>query len=125
METEKFEKHNTAVGIIHVVFGSLIIMAAIALFILLSFFNVQQDNLLIYNIARGFVCGLLFLYGVIKMIGGIGVLKHKQWGRYMIIAVSGLGCLNVPFGTLFGVYSMWVLLQEQTLQLYPAKTEKK
>ena len=125
METEKFEKHNTAVGIIHVVFGSLIIMAAIALFVLLTFFNVQQDKLLIYNIAKGFVCGLLFLYGVIKMIGGIGVLKHKQWGRYMIIAVSGLGCLNVPFGTLFGVYSMWVLLQEQTLQLYLAKTEKK
>ena len=88
------------------------------------FSDLKIANIL-FNIVKGFVCGMLFIYGVIKMIGGIGVLKQKHWGRYMIIAVSGLGCLNVPFGTLFGVYSMWVLLQEQTLQLYPAKTEKK
>ena len=125
METEKFDKHNTAVGIIHIAIGSLIVIAAIALFVLLTIFNVQQDNLLVYNIVKGIVCGLLFLYGVIKLIGGIGVLNHRHWGRYMIIAVSVLGCLNVPFGTLFGVYSMWVLFQEQTLQLYPVKAEKK
>ena len=38
-ETVKFEKHNTVVGIIQIVFGSLIIVAAIVLFILLTFFN--------------------------------------------------------------------------------------
>ncbi|MBP5474622.1 MAG: hypothetical protein J6X92_07700, partial [Bacteroidales bacterium] len=112
------------VGILQIVFGSLIIVAAIVLFILLTLFNSQVENVVIYNIFKCVCSGLLLFFGVIKLIGGIGVLKYRQWGRYMVIAISALDCLNVPFGTLFGVYSMWVLLQEQTLQLYPPKAEK-
>ena len=32
--------------------------------------------------------------------------------------VSAIGCLNIPIGTLAGVYSLWVLLQDETIKLF-------
>ena len=49
------------------------------------------------------------------LVGGIGLLAYKPWARYLVIVVSALGCLNIPIGTLKGVYSLWVLLQDETL----------
>jgi len=38
-----------------------------------------------------------------------------------VIVVAALGCLNIPIGTLKGVYSLWVLLQDETIKLFTPK----
>jgi hypothetical protein len=55
------------------------------------------------------------------LVGGIGLLAYRNWARYLIIIVAALGCLNIPIGTLKGVYSLWVLLQDETIQLFEKK----
>jgi hypothetical protein len=35
--------------------------------------------------------------------------------------VAALGCLNIPIGTLKGVYFLWVLLQNDTIKLFEQK----
>lgn len=50
--------------------------------------------------------------------GGIGLLSFQPWARYLVIVVAALGCLNIPIGTLKGVYSLWVLLQDDTIKLF-------
>jgi hypothetical protein len=45
-------------------------------------------------------------------------LSYLSWARYLIIVVAALGCLNIPIGTLKGVYSLWVLLQDDTVKLF-------
>jgi hypothetical protein len=54
---------------------------------------------------------------LIGLVGGIGLLSYKQWGRIMTIIVSALGCF-IPIGTLIGVYSIWVLMQDETVKLF-------
>jgi len=64
---------------------------------------------------------LIGFMSTLGLIGGIGLLSHSPWARYLIIVVAALGCLNIPIGTLKGVYSLWVLLQDDTVKLFEKK----
>jgi hypothetical protein len=51
------------------------------------------------------------------IVGGWGLLKYKSWSRILMIIISGLNLIHIPFGTALGIYGLWVLLNEQTTQL--------
>src|SRR5664280_1073851 len=51
---------------------------------------------------------LPILFGFLStlgLVGGIGLLAYKSWARYLVMVVAALGCLNIPIGTLKGVYT--------------------
>ena len=64
---------------------------------------------------------LIGFLSTLGLVGGIGLLSFQSWARYLIIVVAALGCLNIPIGTLKGVYSLWVLLQDETIRLFNKK----
>jgi hypothetical protein len=61
---------------------------------------------------------LIGLMSTLGLVGGIGLLTYKPWSRILVIVVAALGCLNIPIGTLKGVYSIWVLMQDETIKLF-------
>jgi hypothetical protein len=61
---------------------------------------------------------LIGFLATLGLVGGIGLLSFQSWARYIVMIVSAIGCLNIPIGTLAGVYSLWVLLQDETIQLF-------
>ena len=61
---------------------------------------------------------LIGFMSTLGLVGGIGLFPIQSWARYLIIVVAALGCLNIPIGTLKGVYSLWVLLQDDTVKLF-------
>ena len=52
------------------------------------------------------------------IIGGIGLLKYKNWARILVLIISAIGLLNVPFGTALGIYSIWTIVQDETIKLF-------
>jgi len=63
------------------------------------------------SVIGSIILGCLSAFGV---IAGFGLLNHRSWARYVIIAVSALRLFRWPFGTIFGAYSLWVLLNDET-----------
>jgi hypothetical protein len=59
----------------------------------------------------------LVAVAVPAILGGWGLLKYKSWSRILMLIVSGLNLLHIPFGTALGIYGLWVLLNEQSRQL--------
>ena len=125
MEDSKMKKHVTVVGAIHIGFGVLGLIAALAVFVALHFARGFVDNdeiptmvLTFLSISIPLLVGFLATLG---LVGGIGLLAFKSWARYLIIVVAALGCINIPIGTLKGVYSLWVLLQDETVKLFEQK----
>jgi hypothetical protein len=57
------------------------------------------------------------------VIGGIGLLKRKPWARILVLILAVFDLLNVPIGTAVGVYTIWVLIQEETEQLFSAEAD--
>ena len=64
---------------------------------------------------------LVGFLSTLGLVGGIGLLSFQPWARYLVIIVAALGCLNIPIGTLKGVYSLWVLLQDETIKMFQTK----
>ncbi len=119
------KKHVTVVGAIHIGFGFLGLIAAVALFFIFNFARSQVGGdetgelvLRFLSISLPLLVGFLSTLG---LIGGIGLLTYMPWARYLVIVVAALGCLNIPIGTLKGVYSLWVLMQDDTVKLFQKK----
>ncbi len=55
--------------------------------------------------------------GLPWLIGGVGVLKGKEWGRITLVALSFLALLAIPLGTALGWYTLWVLMNPETRRL--------
>jgi len=119
------KKHVTVVGAIHIGFGILGLVAAVAVFFALRFAMGFVENEEVPTMVLKFLSiGLPLLVGFMStlgLVGGIGLLSFLSWARYLVIVVAALGCLNIPIGTLKGVYSLWVLFQDDTVKLFENK----
>ena len=116
------KKHVTVVGSIQIGFSVLGLMAAVTVFVALTFArSFIEDDDTAQMVVRFLSISIPLLIGFIStlgLVGGIGILVYKPWARYLVIVVSALGCVNIPFGTVKGIYSIWVLINDETLKLF-------
>jgi len=63
----------------------------------------------------------VFALSVPGIIVGIGLLRFRPWARVLGLILSILLLIHVPFGTIVGVYGLWVLLTAETEQLFRAR----
>jgi len=121
------KKHVTVVGAIHIGFGLLGLIGAVAVFFALNFARGFVEGEEVPNMVLKFLSlSLPLLIGFMStlgLVGGIGLLSQLPWARYLVIVVAALGCLNIPIGTLKGVYSLWVLLQDDTVKMFEKRQE--
>ena len=122
MENSKMKKHVTVVGVLQLVFGVIGVIGAITVNIVFNFADnfVEGDEVATMVLSGLKIILPLFLafFSVVKIIGGIGLLNYKNWARYVVIVLAAMSCLNIPLGTLIGVYSLWALLQDETIALF-------
>jgi hypothetical protein len=64
------------------------------------------------------VGAFLAILSVPGILAGIGLLRRWSWARWLTVILAAFDLVNIPFGTLFGVYALWVMLQEDTEQLF-------
>jgi hypothetical protein len=125
MEDSKMKKHVTVVAAIQIGFAILGLILAVVIFFVMSFARGQVGDDNTGRMVLGFLSvSLPLLFGFLStlgLVGGIGLLAYRPWARYIVMIVSALGCLNIPIGTLKGVYSLWVLLQDDTIKLFEQK----
>ena len=63
--------------------------------------------------------GTLFLAGgIVGIIAGWGLLDRQPWARMLAIVLGCLNLLNLPFGTVLGIYTLWVLLPAESEEEY-------
>ena len=122
MEDTRMKKHVTVVGAIHIGFGVLGLILALGAFFALNFAKGFVGGEEVPSMVLGFLSVsiplLVGFMSTLGLVGGIGLLSLQPWARYLIIVVAALGCLNIPIGTLKGVYSLWVLMQDETIRLF-------
>lgn len=122
MEKRNMKQQVSLVGSLHIGFGILGFIGAFALFFGFQFiFNfVEEEPMVekIFSYLGNFLSLILFFLSALGVIGGIGLFTYKPWARILVMIVSAMNCLNVPIGTAKGVYSLWVLMQAETIELF-------
>jgi len=49
-----------------------------------------------------------------SFIGAWGMLDRAPWARLYTIIVGAIALVDIPFGTVLGIYTLWVLLPESS-----------
>ena len=66
----------------------------------------------------GMLVLLIFTLSVPGIIAGIGLLKRRPWARVLTIVLSVINLINIPFGTLLGIYGLWIMASQETALLF-------
>jgi hypothetical protein len=63
------------------------------------------------------VAAFVGLLAVPGLVTGWGLLNYRPWARIANIVLSALDLFTFPAGTALGAYSLWVMLQPETVAL--------
>ena len=72
----------------------------------------------VVGLLGGILVMLILTLSVPGIIAGVGLLKRRPWARILTIVLSVLNLVIIPFGTLLGIYGLWVLLSRNTAPLF-------
>lgn len=72
----------------------------------------------IIGVAGTAVVAFLLLLSLPGLITGFGLLQYRPWARILGLVLSALNLINIPFGTVLGIYGLWVLLNKDTERLF-------
>ena len=115
------EKHLTIIAVINLVFGIILLLLGLVLFLV-----VMGGGLISQGSAAIFITGIVgsviaIFFTVISIpgiIGGLGLLKHKEWARILMLIIGILDLIAIPIGTIIGIYTIWVLMNDETIALF-------
>lgn len=114
------ETHVRALGIWSMVFGTASVLASLGA---LMYFGGPAGLIRMASFGGEGRFLLLYITGQLLLApacipGGYFVRQYLEWARTFMIVVCGLNILNPPFGSLLGVYGLWVLLSPETEPLF-------
>ena len=58
------------------------------------------------------------IWGVVHIAVGVPLRQRKPWARLVALMLGGVDLLLLPYGTALGVYTLWVLLNEEGKSLF-------
>ena len=117
------DTHVKVLGVLHVAMGALGLCSALLLIVVFGgaagLVGASGDPeaavalpiIGITGMALVIFVAALSLPGVII---GIGLVQFRPWARIGGLVLSILDLIWVPFGTILGVYGLWVLLSKET-----------
>jgi hypothetical protein len=119
------EKHITILGVLYIAFSVMGIVAAVILILFLiggGLISGEQEAFAITVGIGSIATCFVILLSVPGIIGGIWLLKRKAWARILVLVLGVLKLFNIPLGTILGIYTLWVLLNDETVQLFESGT---
>jgi hypothetical protein len=120
--------HVKVLGALNVVLGAFGLLMAGALMLIFggATWLVSADNpdaavaVPILGLTGVALSTFLLVLSLPGLIIGIGLIQMRHWARVAGIVISLLNLFNFPFGTVLGVYGLWVLFSKETERLFAA-----
>lgn len=128
------DKHIQMAGILNIVYRSITFLGGVFLLFLTAFFwrlfdylvgtgeirphEVPMELVKLVPIVLTFVGIWVILVSIAGIVAAAAVLKRKEWGRILLLVISFFSLIRIPLGTALGVYSIWVLLKDETIRTF-------
>jgi hypothetical protein len=115
-------KHIDVISVLWIVSGALGIL--IGLFTFWLFFgisyipDVDWEASQILRIVGVWAGGIISFFSIPEIIAGVGLIKRKEWGRILALVVSFFNLIWFPLGTALGVYSIIILLNDESVKIF-------
>ncbi len=121
LDQRDLQLHVTVVGWLHILGSGLLVLLGIFLVLIMTgvgSFSGDPEAAKILGVVGPALCFLLTALSLPGLLAGFGVLKRKTWGRVLALIVGILNLLNFPIGTAIGIYTIWVLMQDEATDYF-------
>lgn len=122
------QTHVKVLAVLFMIFGALGVLAALGIMALfggaagLVGATAPSEDALIAVPAIGltgtFLTIFLLVMSVPGLVAGFGLWSFKSWARILGIVLCALNLIAFPWGTLLGIYGLWVLLSKDSERLF-------
>ena len=115
------EKHVTVLGILYIAFSALGLLLAIIIFTAVvggGIISGDSEVKAITGIVGPVIALFFVLLSVPGFIGGVYLLKHRPWARILVLVLGFINLIEIPIGTALGIYTIWVLFKNETIELF-------
>ncbi len=112
------EKHINVVAALQIglsIFGLLIVFLIFTVLKLVGGFIDEPEGALVLNNIANVIAIVFVVISIPGIIAGFGLYKRKEWARILTLILSVIEIFNFPFGTAIGIYSIWALIQPETV----------
>ena len=120
------EVHKRILAILYIISGSFQILAMIILSSVISIlipFIMEEAGpegqwifVWLVPFIRFIAVGIIILFSIPSIIGGIGLLNHKKWALTLLLILGCFKLFSFPIGTAIGIYTIWVYSQNHQQQ---------
>lgn len=116
------ENHVNVIGALWIAMGAIGVMFGFVIFGVLFGVSFIPDMgyeapIILRTVGLG-VGAFVVILSAPEIIAGIGLLKREEWGRILALVVSFFNLLSFPFGTALAIYSIVILLKQETIRLF-------
>jgi hypothetical protein len=124
------ETHVKVLGVLQIALGALSLLAALVITVVfmggvgalgISGDPDAQRAMPFVGLIGTSIVTLLVITSLPSIFTGIGLLRFRPWARIVGIVLSVLSLMMIPFGTIVGVYGLWVLFSKDTERLFDAQ----
>lgn len=116
------KKHVTTVAILQIVYGVVVnLIGALVIGLVFNFVKQFVDDQIALNVLNYIsipIAVWFLILGGLRIAGAIGLFYYRNWARILTLIMAGLGLMNIPLGTLLGVYIIWALVQPEAVKLF-------
>lgn len=78
----------------------------------------DRTAITVTGIVATVVGSLILLLSAPGIVAGLGLLGYRAWARILALVLGILNLPGFPVGTLLGIYTLWVLLDNETSLLF-------
>jgi hypothetical protein len=115
------KNHITVLAVLRIGWSAMGIIAAIIVFAAVvggGLISGDQTAIAITSLVGSIIATLILVLSLPGLVAGIGLLRLRPWSRLLTLVLAVFDLMAIPIGTAFGLYAIWVLVQEDTVTLF-------
>jgi hypothetical protein len=115
------DTHIKVLGVIYIIAGAILVVLGLCLVAIISGAGVvsgDRQAMLVTGVVGTALAVFFIVLSVPSIIAGIGLLKRREWARILTIILGVLHLFGFPIGTAIGVYTLYILLNDQAKPLF-------
>lgn len=115
------DTHVKILGFLYIIAGAILVVLGLMLFGIIGgsgLISGDRQAMLVTGIVGTALAVFFVILSIPSIIAGIGLLKHREWARILTIILGVFHLFGFPIGTALGVYTLYVLLNDQTKPLF-------
>ncbi|MFY9153442.1 MAG: hypothetical protein WAO52_15605 [Prolixibacteraceae bacterium] len=122
------EKHLNIVAALQIGLSIFNLLIAFLIFTILKLvigFVDDANGEFVLSIVANVIAIVFIVLSVPGILAGMGLYKRQEWARILSLILSVIEIFSFPFGTAIGIYSIWVLIQPETVNAFGTNNPEK